>query len=113
MTLTDRITARLKAELGDFTSPAKCERIIKIVLEGIRERTEAMFDAGYNAMSDLSFRLGEAWPDWWAEKHARNEVTTHNNDRRWRGGPDYALLHTPRGVVHKFFGDLISPEDFV
>ena len=59
-----------------------------------------------------AFNLGESWPDWWAEKHARNEVTTHNLDGRWRGGPDYALLKTPHGVVRKDFGDLISPDDF-
>jgi hypothetical protein len=58
------------------------------------------------------FKLGEEWPDWWAAKHILNEVTTHNRDGRWRGGPDYALLHTSRGVVHKEFGDTISPEDF-
>lgn len=54
-----------------------------------------------------AFRLGEAWPDWWAEKHGRNEVTTHNEDGRWRGGPDYALIHTLEGVMRAERGDWI------
>ena len=54
-----------------------------------------------------AFRLGEEWPDWWAEKHARNEVTTHNRDGRWRGGPDYALIHTLEGVMRAEYGDWI------
>jgi hypothetical protein len=58
------------------------------------------------------FRLGEEWPDWWAARHARNEVTTHNVDGRWRDGPDYALIHTPNGQIKKLFGELISPSDF-
>lgn len=41
------------------------------------------------------FVLGEEWPDWWADAVAVSVVTTHNNDDRWRGGPDFALIHTP------------------
>ena len=59
-----------------------------------------------------AFRLGEEWPDWWGELHAQNVVTTHNVGDRWRGGPDFALINTPRGVVIKQFGELISPADF-
>lgn len=54
-----------------------------------------------------AFRLGEEWPDWWAEKHCQNEVTTHNEDGRWRGGPDYALIQTLEGTMRAENGDWI------
>lgn len=54
-----------------------------------------------------AFRLGDEWPDWWAEKHIANEVTTHNNDGRHRGGPDYAQIHTLEGVMRAEKGDWI------
>jgi hypothetical protein len=59
-----------------------------------------------------SFRLGESWPDWWAEKHIANIVTTHNVDGRWRGGPDYALIHTKAGTRRVEHGDVVSPDMF-
>ena len=47
-----------------------------------------------------AFRLGEEWPDWWADKVTANEVTPHNIDpRKVFGGPDYALIHTLEGVM--------------
>ena len=46
-----------------------------------------------------AFRLGDEWPDWWATAHAANEVTTHNEDGRHRGGPDYALINTLEGQM--------------
>lgn len=54
-----------------------------------------------------AFRLGDEWPDWWHEAHIANNVTTHNNDGRLRGGPDYALIHTLEGVMRAEFGDWI------
>jgi len=65
------------------------------------------------ALADLEgFRLGYAWPDWWAAKVTANEAVTFNRDGRHRGGPDFAELKTSRGIVHKAFGDLVRPEDF-
>lgn len=54
-----------------------------------------------------AFQLGGEWPDWWQEKHAANEVTTHNEDDRLRGGPDYALIKTLEGVMRAEKGDWI------
>lgn len=54
-----------------------------------------------------AFRLGDEWPEWWHEKHITNEVTTHNEDGRHRGGPDYALIHTLEGVMRAGKGDWI------
>lgn len=54
-----------------------------------------------------AFRLSEEWPDWWADKVSTNEVTTHNEDGRWDGGPDYALIHTLEGVMRAERGDWI------
>lgn len=54
-----------------------------------------------------AFRLGDEWPDWWADKVTANEITTHNVGYRWRGGPDYALIHTLEGVMRAEKGDWI------
>jgi hypothetical protein len=54
-----------------------------------------------------AFRLGDEWPDWWADKVTANEVTTHNIDNCWRGGPDYALIKTLEGVMRAEKGDYI------
>lgn len=54
-----------------------------------------------------AFRLGDDWPDWFHEKHIQNAVTTHNEDDRWRGGPDYALIHTLEGTMRAEKGDWI------
>jgi hypothetical protein len=54
-----------------------------------------------------AFRLGEEWPDWWADAVTANKVTTHNNDDRWRGGPDYALIETLEGTHRADKGDWI------
>jgi hypothetical protein len=54
-----------------------------------------------------AFQLGESWPDWFHDRHVLNEVTTHNEDDRWRGGPDYALIHTLEGVMRAEKGDWI------
>lgn len=54
-----------------------------------------------------AFRLGDEWPDWWAEKISANEITAHNVDGRLRGGPDYALIKTLEGVMRGENGDWI------
>jgi hypothetical protein len=54
-----------------------------------------------------AFQLGEAWPDWWADAVTANQVTTHNADDRWRGGPDYALIKTLEGEMRAEKGDWI------
>jgi hypothetical protein len=54
-----------------------------------------------------AFRLGEEWPDWWADAVTANRVTTHNADGRWRGGPDYALIQTLEGEMRAENGDWI------
>lgn len=54
-----------------------------------------------------AFRLGYAWPDWWAEAHAANRAVTFNRDGRWRGGPDYAEIQTLEGVMRANHGDWI------
>ena len=54
-----------------------------------------------------AFRLGDEWPDWFHEKHARDEITTHNEDGHYSGGPDYALIHTLEGVMRAERGDFI------
>ena len=54
-----------------------------------------------------AFRLGDEWPDWWAEKISANEITTHNVDGRLTGGPDYALIKTLEGVMRSERGDWI------
>lgn len=54
-----------------------------------------------------AFRLGEEWPDWWADAVTSCVVTTHNTDGRWRGGPDYADITTLEGTMRAYFGDWI------
>jgi len=55
-----------------------------------------------------AFKLGlDVWPDWFAERHVTNEVTTYNADGRWRGGPDYAIIHTLEGDMRAEYGDYI------
>lgn len=54
-----------------------------------------------------AFKLGSGWPDWFHDRHIKNEVTTHNLDDRPRGGPDYALIHTLEGVMRAENGDWI------
>jgi len=55
-----------------------------------------------------AFRLGlESMPDWFLDARTANAVTTHNEDGRWRGGPDYALIETLEGTHRANFGDYI------
>lgn len=46
-----------------------------------------------------AFQLGTEWPDWWADAVSANKVKTYNQDERWRGGPDYALIQTLEGEM--------------
>lgn len=55
-----------------------------------------------------AFKLGhDSMPDWFLDRRATNEATTHNVDNRWRGGPDYALIHTLEGTMRAEYGDWI------
>ncbi len=54
-----------------------------------------------------AFQLGSEWPDWWADAVTANQVITHNNNDRWRGGPDYAEIKTLEGVMRADSGDWI------
>lgn len=55
-----------------------------------------------------AFRLGiDNMPDWFFCAVCSNEVTTHNEDGRWRGGPDYALIKTLEGEMRAEYGDWI------
>jgi hypothetical protein len=55
-----------------------------------------------------AFRLGhDNMPDWFCDARSRNDVTTHNIDGRWRGGPDYALIKTLEGEMRAEYGDWI------
>lgn len=54
-----------------------------------------------------AIKLGNEWPDWFAEKHATNEITTHNLDGRLSGGPDYALINTLEGQMRAERSDWI------
>jgi hypothetical protein len=55
-----------------------------------------------------AFRLGhDNMPDWFCDKVSTNEITTHNLDGRWRGGPDRALINTLEGQMIAEFGDWI------
>ncbi len=55
-----------------------------------------------------AFLLGQdPMPDWFCEKMTTNEITTHNVDGRWRGGPDYVLINTLEGQMRGEFGDWI------
>jgi len=55
-----------------------------------------------------AFRLGDEWPDWWAEKVTAEVVTTFNYDQgAVRGGPDYAIIKTLEGRMRAERGDWI------
>ena len=55
-----------------------------------------------------AFRLGlDPMPDWFVDARTANKVTTHNEDGRWSGGPDYALIETLEGTHRANFGDYI------
>lgn len=54
-----------------------------------------------------SFRLGDEWPDWWADMVTRNIAVTYNDDGRWRGGPDRARIAQGNGYVWAMKGDYI------
>lgn len=55
-----------------------------------------------------AFRLAHhEMPDWFLGRKATNEITTHNEDGRWRGGPDYALINTLEGQMRAEAGDYI------
>ena len=55
-----------------------------------------------------AFKLGHDFmPDWFLDKKATNEITTHNVDERPRGGPDFALIKTLEGQMRAENGDYI------
>ena len=55
-----------------------------------------------------AFRLAhDPMPDWFCDARSRGDVTTHNDDRRYRGGPDYALIGTLEGQMCCNAGDWI------
>lgn len=54
-----------------------------------------------------AFLLGKEWPDWWADAVSAGTIMTHNNDDRWRGGPDHAFIKTLEGVMRADKGDWI------
>lgn len=54
-----------------------------------------------------AFRLGDEWPEWWADAVSANKVITNNNDGSWRSGPDNALIQTLEGTMSASFGDWI------
>lgn len=54
-----------------------------------------------------AFRLGEEWPDWFAEHVSANKVKTYNVDDRYSGGPDYAEITTLEGTMFARRGDWI------
>lgn len=55
-----------------------------------------------------AFKLGHDYmPDWFLDKRSANEITTHNDDGRPRGGPDYALIKTLEGTMRAENGDYI------
>lgn len=55
-----------------------------------------------------AFKLGHDFmPDWFLDKRTANEITTHNEDGRFRGGPDYALINTLEGQMRAENGDYI------
>lgn len=53
------------------------------------------------------FRLGEEWPDWWADLVTKNIAVTFNDDGRWRDGPDKARIAQGNGYKWARKGDLI------
>ena len=62
-------------------------------------------------MPRFSFRLGlDPMPDWFMDAVSRNDVTLHNVDGRYRGGPDYAEIHRPEDRKNRaLFGEWITP----
>ena len=54
-----------------------------------------------------AFRLGDEWPDWWADAVNADKVRTHNVDGRYSGGPDFAEIDTLEGRMSAFRGDWI------
>lgn len=55
-----------------------------------------------------AFRLGfDNMPDWFCDARNRNDVTTHNIDGRFRGGPDYALIKTLEGEMRCDYGNYV------
>ena len=54
-----------------------------------------------------AFRLGDEWPDWWADAVSASQATTHNDDGRWSGGPDWAEIQTLEGTMRANRGDWI------
>lgn len=52
-------------------------------------------------------KLGETWPDWWADLVTKNIAVTYNDDGRWRGGPDRARIQQGNGFIWAKFGDYI------
>ncbi len=54
-----------------------------------------------------AFRLGDEWPDWWADAVSANTAKIFNDDGRWSGGPDYATIKTLEGVMRAERGDWI------
>lgn len=55
-----------------------------------------------------SFVLGEEWPDWWADMVSANQAMTHNDDGRWRGGPDHAFVIEGSEIRHYRSGDRVT-----
>jgi hypothetical protein len=53
-----------------------------------------------------AFKLGDDWPDWFADAVTTNEVTTHANDFHSRQ-LDYALIKTLEGTMRAERGDWI------
>lgn len=55
-----------------------------------------------------AFRLGqESMPDWFCDARSADLIRTYNDDGRWRGGPDYALIRTLEGTMRAEFGDYV------
>ncbi|QDH50381.1 hypothetical protein [Caulobacter phage KcrB] len=54
-----------------------------------------------------SFVLGDEWPDWWADMVSANTAVTHNDDGRWRGGPDHAFVIEGGAIRHYRRGETI------
>ncbi len=54
------------------------------------------------------FKLGDEWPDWWADLVTANKIVTSNDDGRWRGGPDSARIEYGNGFKWARKGDYIA-----
>lgn len=54
-----------------------------------------------------AFRLGDEWPDWWADAVSADTVQTYNRDGRLYGGPDVAKIKTLEGTMTAERGDWI------